>query len=142
MEWNVLSRARPNQRTTNQSFILLGENLKRTCGSKSSFIGGEFCPQTIYKNCKKIKIKIPSPKTKPPKRKARKQTQKKATSYKSAKLLLPQAWSVTRIQDRFGGGGGVELGTNTHRLCKALIIISLDLRFFGLVILRQGSLWV
>lgn len=29
----------------------------------------------------------------------------------------------------FGGGGG-ELGTNTHRLSEALIIISLDLRFF------------
>jgi hypothetical protein len=45
LEWNVLSRARPNQRTTNPGFILLGENLKRTCGSKSTFIGGEFCPQ-------------------------------------------------------------------------------------------------
>ncbi len=27
-------------------------------------------------------------------------------------------------------GGGGELGTNTHRLCKALIIISQDLRLF------------
>jgi hypothetical protein len=55
LEWNGMYslEQRPNQRTTNQSFILLGENLKRTCGSKSSFIGGEFCPQTIYKNCEK-----------------------------------------------------------------------------------------
>jgi hypothetical protein len=82
----------------NPGFILLGENLKRTCGIKSSFIGGELCPQTIYIIAKKKK-QSPAPKQNPP----------------PPKKTLP----VTRVQSychklglsqesriAFGGGGG------------------------------------
>jgi len=91
----------------------------------------------------KNKNKNPQPQNKTPQKKSKKTNPKK--SYQLQECKAAAATSLERHKNPgslWGGGGGGELGTNTHRLCKALKIISLDLRFFGLVILRQGSLWV
>lgn len=91
MEWNVLSRARPNQRTTKPRLYFPWRESEENLWEQKQFYRRRIL--STKKN------KIPTPP------KSKKTNQKKATSYKSAKLL-PRAWIVTRIQDRFWVEGG------------------------------------
>jgi len=91
--WNGMYSLEQDQtrEPPNPGFIFLGENLKRTCGSKSSFIGGEFCPQ------KKIKS--------PPPQKARKQTKKKLPVTR-VQSCCHELGSSQESRIAFGGRGG------------------------------------